>query len=86
MPRGKTWAGATPGESARIARAVLGGEDGPARDVVLLNAGVRSRSRASPPTSTAGIALAASSIDGGTAASTLERWVEVSVAVAQEGR
>lgn len=73
-------------ESARIARAVLGGEDGPARDVVLLNAGAALEVAGVAPDLDGGIALAASAIDGGTAASTLERWVEVSVAAAQEGR
>jgi anthranilate phosphoribosyltransferase len=78
--------GGDAGESARIARAVLGGEVGPARDVVLLNAGAALEVAGAAPDPDGGIALAASSIDGGTAASTLARWVEVSVAAAQGGR
>lgn len=72
--------------SARIARAVLGGERGPARDVVLLNAAAALEVAGVAPDLDGGIALAASTIDGGTAAATLARWVEVSVAAAQGGR
>ena len=72
-------------ESARIARAVLGGEQGPARDVVLLNAGAALEVAGVAPDLDGGIAMAASSIDDGKAASTLDRWVEVSVAVPGAG-
>ena len=64
--------------SARIARSVLAGESGPARDVVLLNAAAalvaadRSDSRA------AGFELAARSIDSGDAQAKLDAVVELS--------
>jgi anthranilate phosphoribosyltransferase len=68
-------------ESARIARAVLGGEAGPRRDVVLLNAGAALEVAGLAPDLAAGMALAAASIDDGKAAATLERWIAVSNAV-----
>jgi anthranilate phosphoribosyltransferase len=64
--------------SARIARAVLGGEVGSARDVVLLNAGAALEVAGAAPDLDAGIALASSSIDDGKAGATLERWIAVS--------
>jgi anthranilate phosphoribosyltransferase len=67
-----------PAESARVARAVLGGEPGPKRDVVLLNAGAALEVVGIAADLDEGIALAASSIDEGKAVSTLDRWVDVS--------
>jgi anthranilate phosphoribosyltransferase len=77
--------GGDAGESARIAREVLEGAPGPRRDVVLLNAGAALEVAGVAPDLDGGIALAASSIDDGKAASTLDRWVEVSVAAAEGG-
>ncbi len=77
--------GGDAGESGRIARAVLGGEQGPARDVVLLNAGAALEVAGVAPDLDGGIAMAASSIDEGKAASTLDRWVEVSSVAAEGG-
>ncbi len=73
--------GGNPSESARIARAVLDGEEGPKRDVVLLNAGAALEVAGLAPDLAAGIALATASIDDGKAAATLERWIAVSNAV-----
>jgi anthranilate phosphoribosyltransferase len=70
--------GGDAGESARIARAVLGGEVGPARDVVLLNAGAALEVAGAASDLDEGIALASSSIDDGEAGATLERWIAVS--------
>jgi anthranilate phosphoribosyltransferase len=78
--------GGDPPESARIARAVLGGEHGPARDVVLLNAGAALEVAGVAPDLDQGIALATSSIDDRKAASTLGRWIEVSAAAKEGGR
>jgi anthranilate phosphoribosyltransferase len=78
--------GGDPGESARVARAVLDGRSGPARDVVLLNAGAALEVGGAAADLDEGIALASSSIDDGRAAATLARWVEVSEAVAGSGR
>ncbi|HJQ72351.1 MAG TPA: anthranilate phosphoribosyltransferase, partial [Actinomycetota bacterium] len=65
-------------ESARIARAVLGGEHGPGRDVVLLNAGAALEVAGAASDLDEGIELASSSIDEGRAGATLERWIAVS--------
>ena len=70
--------GGDAGESARIARGVLGGEVGPARDVVLLNAGAALEVAGAASDLDEGIALASSSIDEGQAGTTLERWIAVS--------
>lgn len=67
-----------PEESARVARAVLGGEPGPKRDVVLLNAGAALEVAGVVADLDSGIALAGAAIDEGKAAATLDRWVEVS--------
>jgi anthranilate phosphoribosyltransferase len=65
-------------ESARVARAVLAGEPGPPRDVVLLNAGAALEVAGVAADLAEGIELAAASIDEGRAAATLERWIAVS--------
>ena len=64
--------------SARIARAVLAGERGPKRDVVLLNAGAALEVADRCASIAEGVALAADTIDSGAAAAALERWVAVS--------
>jgi anthranilate phosphoribosyltransferase len=70
--------GGDAGESARIARAVLQGKPGPERDVVLLNAGAALEVAGVAADLDEGLRLAGSSVDEGTAAGTLERWVAVS--------
>ncbi len=70
--------GGDPAESARVARAVLDGEHGAARDVVLLNAGAALEVAGVATDLDEGIALASSSIDEGRAGATLERWIAVS--------
>jgi anthranilate phosphoribosyltransferase len=64
--------------SAAIVRAVLAGETGPRRDVVLLNAGAALEVAGRAQSLAEGIGLAAESIDSGSAAGSLERWVAVS--------
>jgi anthranilate phosphoribosyltransferase len=76
--------GGDPAESARIARSVLDGERGPRRDVVLVNAGAALEVAGVAPDLDQAIARAAASIDDGSAAATLTRWVEVSLAAAAE--
>ena len=73
--------GADPATNAAIARAVLGGETGAPRDVVLLNAGAALVAAGSAMAVAEGMALAAKSIDSGNATSALERLVAVSNAV-----
>jgi anthranilate phosphoribosyltransferase len=65
-------------EGARIARAVLEGEPGPRRDVVLLNAAAALEVAGAAASMAEGLELAARSIDEGRAAEVLERWVAVS--------
>ncbi len=62
-------------QSATIVRAVLGGEKGPARDVVLLNSGAALYIAGSAATVEDGMRLAAESIDSGIARRKLEQLV-----------
>jgi anthranilate phosphoribosyltransferase len=71
-------AGGDAATSAAIARAILAGESGPKRDVVLLNAGAAFEVAGFAGSLEEGMATAARSIDDGEAARTLARWVEVS--------
>ena len=67
-----------PEDSARIARAVLSGEPGPARLVVLLNAAAALVAAGSADTLSAAIHIAARSIDRGEAMDKLNVLVELS--------
>jgi anthranilate phosphoribosyltransferase len=58
-----------------IARSVLAGDHGPARDVVLLNAGAALWTAGHSADLRAGVAAAAQSLDSGGASAVLERWV-----------
>ena len=68
--------------NARMARKVLGGERGPHRDIVLLNAAAGLLVGGIAGDLAEGVALAAESIDGGAAAVCLDRLVSVSSALA----
>jgi anthranilate phosphoribosyltransferase len=74
--------GGDPQASAQIALAVLRGERGPRRDVVLLNAAAALEVAGKAPSPEEGMAMAAASIDSGAAADTLVRWVTASGEVA----
>jgi len=65
-------------EAASIARAVLSGEAGPRRDVVLLNAAAALEVAGRASDLATGIQLAATAIDTGAASATLDRWVTAS--------
>ena len=65
-------------DAAAIARAVLDGEAGPRRDVVVLNAGAALEVAGAADTLQDGMALAATAIDDGRASSALDRWVAAS--------
>ena len=67
-------------ENARIVESVLGGARGPAREVVLLNAGAALFIAGAAASMTGGIARAAKAIDQGAAKRTLERLVAISSA------
>jgi anthranilate phosphoribosyltransferase len=66
--------------NARIIERVLDGARGPARDVVLLNAGAALFIAGAAASVTEGILMASRAIDGGDAKRTLERLVSISTA------
>ena len=65
-------AGGTPEENAAVVRSVLGGEPGPARDLVLLNAGAAILAGGRADDLQAGVAAAAEAIDTGAAQRVLD--------------
>jgi len=76
--------GGDPAANARIARQVLEGRKGAARDIVLLNAGAALWIGAAARTLREGVAQAADAIDRGLAAATLERLAHAGT-MAKEG-
>ncbi len=70
--------GGEPAENAQIVRAILGGERGPKRDIVLLNAAFAIMAGGKADTPQAGIALAIESIDSGAAMEKLDTLVTLS--------
>lgn len=68
--------GGSPEENAKIVRAVLGGEKGPRRDVVLMNAGAALYISGKAESLEAGVRLAAELIDSGAAMRKLEEFVK----------
>ena len=76
-----------------MARAVLAGEPGPVRDIVLLNAAAALAAAAGVPGPDAlvpaladGYARAAQAVDSGAAAALLDRWIEESHRLDPKGR
>jgi anthranilate phosphoribosyltransferase len=76
-------AGGDARENAEIARAILAGEPGPRRDVVLLNAAAALFVAEAAPDLATGIELARDSIDSGAARGRLEALIEASAALAR---
>jgi len=83
--------GGDPPFNAGVARAVLGGEPGPVRETVLLNAAAALAAEAGVPGAESlpsaladGYARAASAVDSGAAEALLGRWVEASQRLAAE--
>ena len=70
--------GGTPEENAKITRAILGGEKGPKRNAVLLNAGASLYIGGKADSFKDGVKLAAEIIDSGKVLETLEKFIEVS--------
>jgi anthranilate phosphoribosyltransferase len=75
--------GGDPDFNAAVVRRVLGGETGPVRDSVLLNAAAAIAAFDQVTTSAAaaigyGLPIAAQAIDSGAAARLLDNWIEVS--------
>jgi anthranilate phosphoribosyltransferase len=73
-----TLTGGDAAKNADIAKAVLAGAEGPARDIVLLNAGASLLIAGRASTIPEGIAMAAEAIDSGRAADVLERLIRIS--------
>ena len=70
--------GGSPEDNASILRSVFNGEEGPPRDVVLLNASAALMTTGKAEDLKAGVAVAAESIDSGKAAEALEGLIKVS--------
>jgi anthranilate phosphoribosyltransferase len=67
--------GGTPEQNAAVLTAILHGEHGPLRDVVVLNAGAALLAAEAVSDLTKGVLLAQESIDSGAASRKLEEWV-----------
>jgi anthranilate phosphoribosyltransferase len=76
--QGRTVKGGSPEENATALRAVLGGQRGPLRDIVLLNSAAGLVAADIAAHLAKGVSLAAAAIDSGAATRSLERFVEVS--------
>jgi anthranilate phosphoribosyltransferase len=68
--------GAQPEDNAAITRSVLGGEPGPRRDLVVFNAGAAIYAAGGASSLADGVRAAQAAIDDGSAARTLERFVD----------
>jgi anthranilate phosphoribosyltransferase len=73
-----TLTGSTPAENARTIRQILAGKEGPARDVVVMNAGAAIYLGGLAPDYVAGVSLAGEAIDSGAAAGKLDALVVAS--------
>jgi anthranilate phosphoribosyltransferase len=74
---GKAVKGGSPEENAAAMRAVFGGEQGPVRDIVLLNSAAALVAADKAASLTEGVTLAAQTIDSGAAGKKLDRFIEV---------
>ncbi len=66
--------------NAAVVRNVVGGEPGPHRDIVVLNAAAGLVVAEAAATMSDGVSMAAESVDSGAAAATLEAFIAVSQA------
>jgi anthranilate phosphoribosyltransferase len=78
-------AGGIPERNAEIARAVLGGEEGPRRSLVVINAGAALLVAGKAQTLEEGVRLAERTIDSGAALEAMERFVARTVELAGKG-
>jgi anthranilate phosphoribosyltransferase len=67
--------GGSPEENALILRALLDGEQGPRRDILIVNAAAAITAGGKAPDLKAGLALAAQSIDSGAARAKLDQLI-----------
>lgn len=74
---GQAVKGGSPQENAAAMRAVFGGEQGPLRDIVLLNSAAALVAADKAATLAEGVPLAAQAIDSGAAGKKLDRFIEV---------
>lgn len=81
---GDDLAGGDGAQSAAILRGVLAGDDGPRRDVTLLNAAAALQVADVADSWEDGVRLAAVAIDDGRATAKLDAWIELSQAIADE--
>jgi anthranilate phosphoribosyltransferase len=70
-------AGGHPADNARVTRAILAGETGPARDIAVLNAGAAIYAGGRAESIPDGVARAQAAIDDGAAARTLDAYIEL---------
>ena len=80
MAKAADLVGGEPAENAVITRAILGGEKGPKRDIVLLNAAFAIMASGKADNPQAGLALAVESIESGAALKKLESLAAMSQA------
>ena len=78
--------GGTPQENALLARAVLDGEPGGARELALVNAGAAIYAAGGVETLREGVDAARAAVDSGAAAAALERFVQATLAAAWSKR
>ncbi|MEI7548467.1 MAG: anthranilate phosphoribosyltransferase, partial [Actinomycetota bacterium] len=76
--------GGTPDVNAQVVHNVLGGQHGPHRNIVVLNAAAALVVAGVTESIEEGLARAIESVDSGSAAATLARWVTVSQQAAEE--
>jgi anthranilate phosphoribosyltransferase len=74
-------AGGSPQQNAEVLRDVLGGRQGPHRDIVVLNAAAGLMAAERADSLEGGIQIAAEAIDSGAAERTLDRLIEVASSV-----
>jgi anthranilate phosphoribosyltransferase len=74
--------GGTPAANAATTRAILGGEPGPRRDLALLNAGAAIYAGGRAGSIAEGVEAARDAVDSGSAARTLDGYVELSRSLA----
>jgi anthranilate phosphoribosyltransferase len=74
---GQAVKGGSPQENATAMRAVFDGEQGPLRDIVLLNSAAALVAADKAATLAEGVPLAAQAIDSGAAGEKLDRFIEV---------
>jgi anthranilate phosphoribosyltransferase len=84
-PDGRGLQGGTPQQNAAVTRAIFEGQGGPSADLAVINAGAAIYAAGSAESIAAGVEMARAALADGSAAGTLERYLEVSRAQAPAG-